>query len=216
VLIDSVNKPRQAWQYLPGQRRVRKAPTLGYDTPSDVNSGMEYYDESYIFLGDLDRYDWKLVGKKELYIPYNNNKFLQKDVSIDKQLMPHHINPDSTRWELHRVWVVEANLAPGKRHVVPKRRYYLDEDTWGAVLADGWDGQGQLWRTQIALPFLMMDGPFVFPNIQWSTHNLQTGGWSGVGATNWSDPSYTYHFKMLNDVKTADFTPEAMSGEGVR
>ncbi|VVN79055.1 DUF1329 domain-containing protein [Pseudomonas fluorescens] len=216
ALVDSINKPRQAWQYLPGQRRVRKAPTLGYDTPSDINSGMEYYDESYIFLGDLDRYDWKLVGKKEIYIPYNNNKFLQKDVSIEKQLLPHHINPDSTRWELHRVWVVEADLAPGKRHVVPKRRYYLDEDTWGAILADGWDGQGQLWRTQIALPFLIPDGPFVYPNLQWSTHNLQTGGWSGVGATNWSNPSYTFHLKMLSDAKSADFTPEAMSGEGVR
>jgi hypothetical protein len=216
TIVDSVNKPRQAWQYLTGQRRVRRAPTIGYDTPNDVNSGQEYYDEAYIFLGDLDRYNWKLLGKKEIYIPYNNNKFLQKGVTLEKQFLPNHVNPDMVRWELHRVWVVEADLAESKRHVVPKRRYYLDEDTWGAVLADGWDAQGHLWRTQISLPFLMMDGPLVFPNLQWSTYNLQTGTWVGTGTTNWSDSSYTYHFKLLDHISSTYFTPEAMAGEGVR
>ena len=129
LLLDAVDRSRQAWQYLVGQRRVRKAPTIGYDTPDDITSGQQNYDEAFMFLGDLDRYEWKLLGKKEAYIPYNNQKLYA--TPTDKQFAPHHLNPDLVRWELHRVWVVEGALAPGKRHTMPKRRIYLDEDTWG-------------------------------------------------------------------------------------
>ncbi len=114
-------KNRQAWQYLSGQRRVRRAPTIAFDTPDFVASGQNYFDEVFLFLGSLERYQWKLVGKKEIYVPYNNNRFLL--AKTDEVLDAHHLKSDKMRWELHRVWVVEATLAPGKRHVVPKKRF---------------------------------------------------------------------------------------------
>nr|WP_256590965.1 MULTISPECIES: DUF1329 domain-containing protein [unclassified Pseudomonas] len=119
--------------------------------------------------------------------------------------MPHHLNPDSVRWERHRVWVVEADLATGKRHPVAKRRYYLDEDTWYAVLADGWDAQGQLWRTQMALPFVVPEGPLINTTTS-SVYNLLSGSWVSMANTDWENPSYKYHFKVLKPESLSYFT----------
>ena len=102
------NNSRQAWQYLVGQRRVRRAPTVAYDTPDFVASGSNYFDEVIGFYGAPDRYDWKLIGKKEMYIPYNENRFFAGTES--DSFVPYHPNPDKVRWELHRVWVVEATV----------------------------------------------------------------------------------------------------------
>ncbi|MGH8354142.1 MAG: DUF1329 domain-containing protein [Pseudomonas sp.] len=144
---DPMVSPRQAWQYLPGMRRVRRAPTIGYDTPYGAG-GFRVIDEDRLFNGAPDRYDWKLVGKQEMYIPYNNYQLDDPDLDQEKFLTTNgHLNPDYVRFELHRVWVLEANLKPGKRHVYGKRMFYLDEDSWAAVLGDNYDNKGQLWRT---------------------------------------------------------------------
>ncbi|MNJ15152.1 hypothetical protein D3C77_93930 [compost metagenome] len=215
LIVDSLNRPRKAWQYLTGQRRVRQAPTLGYDTPDDVNSGINYYDEAFLFYGALDRFNYKLLGKKELFIPYNNAKYFAKGAGKDTQLLPHHLNPDAVRWERHRVWVVEAELAAGKRHPVAKRRYYVDEDSWYGVLADGWDAQGQLWRVQMSLPIVVPEGPFIYNGAN-SVYNLQSNTWVSVANSDWENPSSKYHFKVMKPESASYFTPEAMAGQGVR
>ncbi|MCP1618107.1 uncharacterized protein DUF1329 [Pseudomonas sp. SLBN-26] len=146
---DPIAKPRQAWQYLPGNRRVRRAPTIGYDTPYGAG-GFRVMDEDRLFNGAPDRYDWKLVGKQEMFIPYNNYALDDPDLPASELTAgTGHINPDHVRFELHRVWVLEANLKEGKRHIYGKRRFYIDEDSWAAVLGDNYDGKGQLWRTNI-------------------------------------------------------------------
>ncbi|MNI07577.1 hypothetical protein D3C73_605870 [compost metagenome] len=176
--IDAAN-PREAWQYLVGQRRVRRAPTVGYDTPDFVASGANYFDEVQAFIGHPDRYNWKLIGKKEMYIPYNLNKFhaeKRDDVYAEKTL-----DSSKMRWELHRVWEVEATVAPGKRHAVPKRRFYIDEDSWTISLADGYDAQGKLWRVTQALPFVVPSipavvvKPVVIYNLQAKTYSMVQG-----------------------------------------
>jgi hypothetical protein len=210
IIHDYVDQPRQAWQYLTGQRRVRKAPTIGYDTPDDVNSGQQYFDEAFVFLGDLDRYEWKVVGKKELYIPYNCNKYVGSPP--DKRLMPHHLNPDMVRWELHRVWVVEAALAPGKRHVVPKRRFYLDEDTWAAVIGEGWDAQGQLWRTNHSTPHIVWEATRNEMSYPLVTYNLLTSGYVASGF----DLSKRNLYKSLPRIPDSYFTPDSLAAQGVR
>jgi hypothetical protein len=111
---------------------------------------------------------------------------------------------------------VEATLAPGKRHAVAKRRFYLDEDTWGAVLGDGYDANGQLWRVEMALPLIVPEGPMVLPNANFSLYNLSTGSYLAACVTDWSNPSYKYFFKVLDRLPKTFFTPEAMAGEGVR
>lgn len=148
LLIDPLDweeGDRKAWQYLAGQRRVRLAPDLAYDSPIPNRGGGQTFDDALMFNGKMDRYDFKLIGKKELYVPYNTYKFLY-DTTAEDVFTPNHPNPDHLRWELHRVWVVEATLKPGKRHVYHKRVFYLDEDSWGIILSDQYDAAGKLYR----------------------------------------------------------------------
>ena len=183
VIRDSVNpdNSRAAWQYLVGQRRVRRAPTVAYDTPDFVASGANYFDEVIGFYGNPDRYDWKLVGKKEMYIPYNNNRFFATDMK--DAFVPYHTNPDKVRWELHRVWELEATVAAGKRHVVPKRRFYLDEDTWAVSMIDGFDAEGKLWRTNLVFPMAVPEYPMVVSDPVF-IYNLPAGTMSCVQCYN--------------------------------
>lgn len=168
-------KGRSIWQYLAGQRRVRQAPNIAFDTPNAVASGVNFVDETFGGVGSPERFDWKLVGKKEMFVPYNTNRLFT--VRDEDAIDAHHLKPELLRWELHRVWVVEATLKAGKRHAVPKRVYYYDEDTWGTTLYDGWDAQGKLWRTQMQLPFAAPDLPAQVNTCTNALFNLQTGVW---------------------------------------
>jgi hypothetical protein len=144
--LDPVDKQRKAWNYQPGQRRVKLSPEFAYDTPVASMGGVTLFDELFVFNGKQDRFDFKLVGKKEMYIPYNNYK-MYNNCPIQEALQPKHVNPSCERWELHRVWEVEATLKPGQRHVYAKRRYYFDEDWSGAALYDAFDQSGELYRS---------------------------------------------------------------------
>jgi hypothetical protein len=146
--LDQVRNERKAWIYLPGSRRVRRAPTVGFDTP-DGPGGLVTVDDSLGFNGAMGRFDWKLKGKKEVYIPYHNYKFDSSKVSHQDLLTKGHPNPEYMRYELHRVWIVEANLKKGKRHIYAKRRFYIDEDSWQISLLESYDGRGSLWRVGI-------------------------------------------------------------------
>lgn len=204
--IDSKN-PRQAWQYLVGQRRVRRAPTVAYDTPDFVASGANYFDEVQGFLGAIDRYQWKLVGKQEMFVPYNENGFVT--APVDQAFSAHHLNVDKLRWELHRVWVVDATVAPGKRHAVPKRRFYFDEDTWLVLLMDGYDAEGKLWRTSQVTPFAVPSLPGVLIKPV-TVFNLQANTMSTVQALN------DEYFRIVKRKPDSYFTGDAVADEAAR
>jgi hypothetical protein len=204
---DNADTPRQAWQYLVGQRRVRRAPTVGYDTPDFVASGANYFDEVFGFWGAPDRYEWKLVGKKEMYIPYNENAFF--NIPVAEAFVAHHPNVDKIRWELHRVWEVEMTLAPGKRHVVPKRRAYFDEDSYALIMLDGYDAEGKLWRTSHMMPMNVADKGYNFYNTTF-IYNLQAGTYSVVETFNEGT------FKDVERRPDSFFTGDALASEGVR
>jgi hypothetical protein len=144
--LDQVKQPRMAWAYSAGQRRVRRAPQIAYDAPSQATDGMRTTDQVDMFNGSPDRYDWKLVGKQEVYIPYNSYKLADRDAKYDDIIQKGHLNQDYTRYELHRVWKVEATLAEGSRHIYGKRTFYVDEDTWQVALVDHFDKRDVLWR----------------------------------------------------------------------
>ena len=148
--LDQVKEPRQAWGYNAGQRRVRRAPNLAYDTPIAAADGLRTADDTDMINGSPDRYDWKLIGKKEIYIPYNSYKVTSPEVKYEDLLQVGHLNPAFTRNELHRVWVVEGTLKSGSRHIYSKRTLFLDEDSWQAAVVDQYDGRGELWRVSIA------------------------------------------------------------------
>lgn len=208
---ENVDSDRTAvWTYLPGQRRVRRLPNGCCDTPTPATAGVMSFDELYVFNGRIDRFDWKLVGKKELYIPYNSNKVFTAANPTDL-LGAHHLNPASIRWELHRVWVVEATLAAGKRHVMPKSTYYLDEDTWAAVLGERYDAQGQLAKVLWTTPVVLPDLPGVV-TVTNGFYDLISGAWFTGDIFAGKNEQY----RVVPTYKDSVFTGDAMAGEGVR
>ena len=87
-----------------------------------------------------------------MYIPYNSYKLDSPDLKYTDVIKAGHINQDLTRYELHRVWVVEATVKAGMRHSAPKRTVYLDEDSWAPVMMDDFDGQGKLAKLREGFP----------------------------------------------------------------
>jgi hypothetical protein len=154
----------KAWIYNPGQRRVRRAPNFEYDNPVPGWQGLVTVDAVNGYVGAADRYDWKLVGKKELYVPYNNHRFFDSSVSYQELIQPRFPRRDLIRYELHRVWVVEATVRPDKRHVIAKRIFYIDEDSWLIVVVDGYDTRSKLWRVQESLPQILYEIPSCVSN----------------------------------------------------
>jgi hypothetical protein len=142
----------QSWQYIPGTRRVRQAPEVGFDTPVPP-AGMRTVDDDYVFNGSPERYTWKLVGKREFYVPFHNNRVNDPAVPYSELIKPNTINPDFVRYELRRVWVIEGELKPGVRHIYKKRTVYADEDTWLALWGDAYDNRDELWRTTFVAYF---------------------------------------------------------------
>ncbi|MBA5603797.1 DUF1329 domain-containing protein [Duganella sp. FT3S] len=157
--VDQVRESRLAWMYNPGQRRVLRAPDVAYDTPGSGSDGLRTTDDYDGFNGSPDRYDWKLVGKKEMIVSYNNFKLTSKSLKYGDIVRPGHLNQDLVRYEPHRVWVVEATLKPGKRHVYAKRVFYIDEDSWQIAHADAYDGRGELWRVHEIDAIQFYDAP---------------------------------------------------------
>lgn len=192
VLIhDTLNPlahPRRAWIYNPGQRRTRRAPQYGYDDPAHGADGMAFVDQLDMFNGPLDRYDWTLVGKREVYIPYNAYRLSNDKLKYADILTRHHINQAHTRYELHRVWVVEAKVKAGASHAFAQRRFYVDEDSWGIVLADLYDSRGKYWRFQEGHPVTYYHVPTVttIPEI---VYDLSSGKYI-VTAMNNEDKPY--------------------------
>jgi len=208
--VNPLNQPRKAWQYLPGQRRVKLAPDLAYDTPNPGAAGAGTYDDVSVFNGAIDRYDWKLVGKKEMYIPYSSYRLTyHKDAAnITK---PNHLNPDLVRWELHRVWVVEATLKPGARHIYAKRVFFLDEDSWMAVASDQYDAQGKLFRSSFAFPSYSYDVQAPFADT-FAIYDFTSGAYNVSGL-------FGIHggLKYMSELPKESFwSPEALAGAGIR
>lgn len=143
---------RQTWAYNPGTRRVRQAPEFGFDTPQGAG-GFRTVDDDRLFNGSPERYDFKIVGKKEIYVPYQIYAINDPAVKYPQLLTPGTVNPDYMRYELHRVWLIEATLKPGNRHIYARRQFYVDEDSWHALWADNYDGRGGLWRASFATYF---------------------------------------------------------------
>ena len=144
----SMNAASNAWLYFPGQRRVRRAPTFAYDNPVPGYENLETVDQYPMYAGAMDRYNWKLVGKQELIIPYNSWKWVDKSRKYNEIYGPDFVKRELVRYEPHRVWKVEATLQEGMRHIFPKRVFYLDEDSWGIMVVDNYDAQGKVWRVQ--------------------------------------------------------------------
>ena len=208
--MDAAKQPRQAWVYNAGQRRVRRAPQVAYDNPTVNSDGGATYDMGDMFNGATDRFDWTLQGKKELYVPYNAYKAKANGVKVTDLVRPHHLNPDLLRYELHRVWVVDARLKSGQRHINSRRTFYLDEDSWQILAVEHYDGEGALWRYSEAPSIQYYEVPTF-----WSTlevhHDLKNGRYLATLLDNEESP-YDFHFELT----AQDFSPQALRTRGIR
>jgi hypothetical protein len=204
------NDGRAAWLYSPGTRRIRRAPTICCDNPYEGTDGHQFYDQVDMFNGTQERYDWKLVGKQEMYIAYDSNRIAGPAVKFKDLAAPRHLNPALPRYELHRVWVVEATLRPHMRHTITRRRFYVDEDAWNIVAVDNYDARDQLFQFQ--------EGHYGFDynNLSGSTvpevvYHFDSGRYFITAAFNEDKP---YDFSV--DFDDDHFTDDAVVSRAVR
>jgi hypothetical protein len=181
--VDQVTDQRRAWLYNAGQRRVRRAPQVAYDGPGQGSDGTRTADDFDVFNGAPDRYDWKLVGKREMYIPYNAYIMHSPELKYSDLHLKGHMNQDYARYELHRVYQIEATLKPGARHIYAKRVFFIDEDSWQIALKDQYDGQGQLWRVGEAHNIQFYDKKVPWLNVE-TVVDLNDGRYLTLGLTN--------------------------------
>jgi hypothetical protein len=174
--VDPIANRRKVWQYLPGQRRVKQSPEIAYDTPSPGGGGAQVVDDSTVFSGALDRFDFKLVGKKELLIPYNTFRLYDDSKCPEAHRYARgHLAADCMRWELHRVWQVEATLKPGKRHAYARRTFFFDEDQPGVGTSDNYDAAGKLYRSVFGMYLPLYETPDQGIGDNAVTYDFQTG-----------------------------------------
>lgn len=208
-IIYDDTKPMPVWSYLPGQRRVKLAPQLAFDNPSTQVAGASTNDDTYIFTGSPRKYDWKLIGKKEMIVPYNQYKAMYWTKAGDF-LKPRFINSDIARYEVHRVWVVEATVKPTERHIYKKRVFYLDEDSWQGLMTDIYDHNDKIWRfgwswvlfsydVQAASSFLNFGLDFVTQIYFAQGIIAETGG-----------------VQYLPNKSDSEWSPAIMAGRGIR
>ena len=200
----------QAWQYLPGTRRVRQAPEVGFDYPVPP-SGMHTTDEDYGFNGSPERYDWKLVGKKEIYVPYNNFRINDPTLKYKDLLTPGSVNPDYVRHELHRVWIVDASVKSGRRHIYAKRRFYIDEDTWQILTVDQYDGTGTLWRVPMILYYYSQESSAYHRGVQ-IFHDVLARSYEVTNLVN-ERPASDW-WRTNQPLTPSNFTPDAAARAG--
>jgi hypothetical protein len=198
-----------SWQYLPGLRRVRQAPEVGFDYPVPP-AGLRTVDDDYVYNGSPERYTWKLVGKKELYLPYHNFKINDPALKYSELIKPSTVNPEYLRYELHRFWVIEGTLKPGVRHIYSKRTVYADEDTWLAMWADNYDGRGQLWRIATVAYFYSQESS-TFHRGTSIYHDLNSGAYEAGYMVNERGSDW---WRINTPMTPAMFSPEAAARGG--
>ena len=209
--INQVAEPRAAWVYNAGQRRVRRAPDVAYDGPGTASDGLRTADDLDLYNGAPDRYEWKLLGKKELYIPYNAFRLLDKSKKYKDVVLKGHLNPDYLRYELHRVWVVDAELKEGTRHIYKKRRFYIDEDSWQVLAVDCYDNRDELWRVQEGHVINYYDVPTLWTTLE-TTTDLQSGRYLAIGLNNEERTTYDFNVTLSKE----DFSVASLRRAGTR
>jgi hypothetical protein len=208
--LNQAEEARKAWVYNPGQRRVRRAPNIAYDNPGTASDGLRTNDQLDMFNGAPDRYEWKLVGKQEMYVPYNSYALHSDQVKHDQVLQAGHINPSLSRYELHRVWKVDATVREGTSHIYARRTFYFDEDSWQILAVDQYDGRGAIWRYSEAYTINYYEIPLLWDTLQ-CHYDLQNGRYLAFGLNNESDVD---EFNV--ELKAQDFTPSALRRMGKR
>ena len=206
--LDQVLAIRKAWRFSRGERRVRRLPMLAYDSLQPDTNGMATADVVDSYNGAPDRYEWTLSGKREMLVPYNSYAVHQQGIAYEDILKEKTVNPQLLRYELHRVWVVEASLRKGFSHPYAKRRFYLDEDSWQILAVDVYDKKGTLVGLQESHPINYYDAPMFGSTLE-TIYDFKGKRYFVDGLDN-NEPMYNFNAKLT----PRDFTPQALRREG--
>ena len=183
-------------------------PLLAYDSVQPDTSDLATADVVDSFNGAPDRYDWTLVGKQEMLVPYNSYAVHQKGISYDQIVLPRTLNPELLRYELHRVWIVEAALRTGYSHPYAARRFYIDEDSWQILAVDLRDKDGELIGLQESHPINYYDVPMFGSTLE-TLYHLQDNNYFVDGLDN-NEPMYDFDANLT----PRDFSPQALRRSG--
>ena len=208
--LDQTKEARSAWDYSASQRRVFRAPNVAYDSPIASSENTRVADDSDMFNGAPNKFNWDYKGLQEFYIPYNNYKLSEKGLKYSDITTPLHLNPDLMRWELHRVHVVEATLKDDESHIYKKRVFYIDEDSWSIVLVDQFDSEGELWKVNMSMTqnFYELPGVFAAAN---AFHDLKSQSYSVNGLYSEEKESPIFENEMPNK---RHFKPSSLRRRG--
>lgn len=211
--IPDAAAPAPIWFYTPGQRRVRKAPEFAYDIPMAAYAGVLLWDEPWGFAGRMDRFDFKLVGKKEMIVPYNTFA-LTNSTTAQEVLGDSHIAPESVRWEKRRVWVVESTRKADARHAYSRRTFQIEEDCWCIVSTESYDNAGAMWRVQNIYNFPAYDVGGM-NHIAFSANDLLKGSYVVINVGNKERGNYVRSYNSMDGLQLR-LTPQAVAGSSVR
>jgi len=202
---------RRAWQYSPGTRRVRRAPNIAYDNPGTNSDGLSTSDSFDMYNGAPDRYDWTVLGKREVFISANNYRLQQAEATYEDIVNPGHVNQDLVRYERRRVWEIEGNLKSATRHVYARRQMAMDEDGWSIAATSLYDGRGELWRAQERWSAVAYDHPLC-NSAGDVVYDLNAGRYL-AGGLNSQEAPVNYDASELNIDR---YTPGSIRQLGVR
>jgi len=209
--LDQAKEARRAWVYNPGQRRVRRAPNVAFDNPGTNSDNQRTADQLDMYNGSPQRYDWKLIGKREMYVPYNAYRLQDGKLKYADLLHKNHINQDYARYELHRVWVVDSTLKPGVSHIYSRRTLYVDEDSWQILAVDCYDSRGQLYRVQEGHAMNYYNLPSLWDSLE-LVMDLSNGRYLALGLQSEERGSYDFSIKRT----PADYQPSVLERRGIR
>ncbi len=204
--VNPKKNARNIWRYFSGQRRVRRAPVFVYDAPIPPSYGYRTIDSMDMFFGSPNKYNWKLVGKKEVYIPYNNYELQSPKLKVKDIATPFHINPEYARYELHRVWEVIGELKEGERHIYKKRHFFIDEDSWNISIADLYDERDQLWRVLVNYLKHYWEVPVTYTTLE-VHHDLIARRYNALPFLNEEDETHDFSLSPPDD---SFFTPASL------
>ncbi|MDH3590056.1 MAG: DUF1329 domain-containing protein, partial [Gammaproteobacteria bacterium] len=208
--LDQEKENRKAWVYNPGQRRVRRAPNVAFDNPRSGSDGLMTSDQYDMYNGSPQRYNWELVGKREMYVPYNSYKVHSDQLKYKDYINPLHADPEHLRYELHRVWVVEATLKDGMRHQYKRRTFYIDEDSWQILVVDIYDNRDELWRVSEGHGINYYDVKNFWTTLELN-YDLQSGRYLAFGLDNESGM-----YDLSARISKEEFTTGALRRAGTR
>ncbi|TLZ24456.1 MAG: DUF1329 domain-containing protein [Gammaproteobacteria bacterium] len=209
--LDQAKEARRAWVYNPGQRRVRRAPNVAFDNPGTNSDNLRTSDQFDMYNGSPERYEWKLVGKKEMYVPYNAYRLQDGKLKYGELLQKNHINQDLARYELHRVWVVDSTLKSGVSHLYSRRTLYVDEDSWQILAVDCYDTRGQLYRVQEGHAMNYYNLPTLWTDLE-LVMDLSNGRYLALGLQSEEPRSYDFNIKRT----PVDYQPSVLERRGIR